>query len=222
MNVGQTPLTARACDPNWEYVGFEPNPRSWLAASELVAANGFGHCALLPVGLSDKTALASYLSNSLTDKSGSTIDDYRDPAKHTYRYKQYVSVVRGEEALHEVGVGEIGVLKVDVEGAEKEVLQGQSSVIERDRPLIIIEVLPVYEAGTPTGKVRLERQTAIENLMAQSIYCMVRVEPPAGLRPNVESGVHGDLALSNYVLCPDEKQGTMMDADVEQRFSVLV
>jgi FkbM family methyltransferase len=44
--------------------------------------------------------------------------------------------------------GRVSLIKIDVEGHEKEVLEGARHVITRDKPVIFIEILP----GTPTGE----------------------------------------------------------------------
>lgn len=220
MNVGQTLLAVRATDASWEYIGFEPNPRSWLAASELVAANGFERCTIVPVGLADRTFLTSYLSNSFTDESGSIIQDYRDPERHTYQYRQFVSVVRGEEALREAGVPKVGVVKIDVEGAEMEVIRGLESVLSRDRPLMIVEVLPVYDAATPTGKLRLGRQSVIEEILQGLGYKILRLHPPQAFNAVSGFGVHADLDLTNYLLYPAEKEQPLFSGLAERGFSV--
>jgi FkbM family methyltransferase len=68
--------------------------------------------------------------------------------------KEFVPVFHGK-ALTQFLPSKVGsILKVDVEGAELEVIEGLKSWINETRPIIIIEVLPVY---TVENKFRLQR-----------------------------------------------------------------
>jgi FkbM family methyltransferase len=53
-----------------------------------------------------------------------------------------VEVMRLDDLLNAVGVTDVGYLKIDVEGAEVDVLRGATRTIERSRPLIQFEHLP--------------------------------------------------------------------------------
>jgi len=43
--------------------------------------------------------------------------------------------------LKTIGIGKVDVIKIDVEGAEIEVLKGAKNLLESDKPILIIEVL---------------------------------------------------------------------------------
>ena len=50
----------------------------------------------------------------------------------------------GDEALTELGISLISVIKIDVEGAELQVLRGLSGTLRSARPPVIFEVLPKF------------------------------------------------------------------------------
>jgi hypothetical protein len=92
-------------------------------------------------------------------------------------------------------------MKIDVEGGELDVLNGFRRTVQRDRPLIVCEVLPVYDPTSPIGAFRLERQGRLESLFEELDYDIARVGAH-GLEPVDSFGIHGDLSLVNYVLSP--------------------
>lgn len=51
VNIGQTMLLVKNADAAWEYVGFEPNPISFVVAQQVVRANGLHDYRLVPAGL---------------------------------------------------------------------------------------------------------------------------------------------------------------------------
>jgi FkbM family methyltransferase len=215
-NIGQTMLKVKACDRNWAYCGFEPNPIAWNIAHDIALANDLEDCLLIPVGLSDTAGLLRLLSSSATDSSASLVDGFRDVTSYSYSQQQFVAVFPGTHALASIEAGPVGVIKIDVEGAELEVMRGLVPVLEKDQPMIVCEVLPVYEAATRTGEFRLARQRDLEQLLSERGYRVFRVEHPGRLRGIAAFGVHGDLSLTNYVFAPMGKLSkfvTTLDAE---------
>jgi FkbM family methyltransferase len=204
-NVGQTMLKVKACDPDWSYRGFEPNPIAWNIARDIALANDLKDCLLIPAGLSDTARLLRLQSRGATDTSASLIDGFRDSNAYHYTQEQFVAVFPGAEVLHGIETDAIGVIKIDVEGSELEVTRGLIPVLERDQPMIVCEVLPVYEAASRTGAFRLGRQRELERILLERAYRLFRVEYPAQIRGVAEFGVHGDLAMTNYVFAPSCK-----------------
>ena len=101
----------------------------------------------------------------------------------------------------------IYIIKIDIEGAELEVLKGVSSFMGTCRPFIVIEILPVYQQSNQS---RLYRQTEIETLVEQRNYKILRVKKTAeNTFERFELihtiGIHGDQNLCDYVLCPKER-----------------
>ena len=61
----------------------------------------------------------------------------------------------------------IDLIKIDVEGAELEVLESIKNLIKKHKPFIIIEILPVY---SKENKSRLDRLKKIELLIDEFSY----------------------------------------------------
>jgi FkbM family methyltransferase len=211
-NIGQTMLKVRACDRSWGYRGFEPNPIAWNIARDIALANELEDCLLLPIGLSDTAGLVRLLSTRATDTSASLVDGFRDPMTYHYSQEQIVAVFAGAEALGSVNADAVGVIKIDVEGAELEVTRGLIPVLEKDQPMIVCEVLPVYEAASRTGEFRLARQRELERILLDRGYQLFRVEYPEAIRGIAEFGVHGNLSMTNYVFAPAGKASEFVAA----------
>jgi FkbM family methyltransferase len=154
VNIGQTLVKAYSVFDNVHYIGFEPNPVCYNYSKQLIELNEFSNCAIVPIGIGAKDEVVQLLffSNDTADSSASIIKDFRD--EKTVVKKEFVPVFHGK-ALTQFLPSKVGsILKVDVEGAELEVIEGLKSWINETRPIIIIEVLPVY---TVENKFRLQR-----------------------------------------------------------------
>jgi hypothetical protein len=99
---------------------------------------------------------------------------------------------------------DVSVVKIDVEGAELDVLRGMRGTLARTRPAVICEILPVYEAGSERGQFRLGRQLAIEKMMRELGYDILRIHPDGRLEQIQAIGIHSDLAETNYLFISDD------------------
>ena len=68
-----------------------------------------------------------------------------DSAKPVGRFR----VVVGDKWLQQSGVSSIELIKIDVEGYEKPVLTGLSSILARDRPVVVVEL-----SRPPSGTIK--------------------------------------------------------------------
>lgn len=202
VNVGQTLIKLKSVNPNIEYIGFEPNPICVFYSKELIKINNFKSTSIFPVGISNEDAIysLSLYSNDDTDSAASMIENFRD--NNRVVKKEYIPCFKIDEISAKYKLPKICVLKIDVEGAEKEVLQSFEQLIKRDKPLIQIEILPVYNEKNID---RLTRQNAIETLMKNLDYSICRVlKTSDGHFKNLEEittiGIHDNLDLCEYVL----------------------
>lgn len=141
-NVGQTLAKIKLAESNRRYYGFEPNASCFAYLERLVADNGWNDVTLFPFGLSDGTEiLALQVADDLaTDGRGTFVANIRSDSVATHTKH---AVVVDFAAIDHLIEDKIALIKVDVEGAELDVLIGLHDRFTRDRPVLCIEMLPI-------------------------------------------------------------------------------
>ena len=199
VNLGQTLICAKAIDPDRPYVGFEPNLTCVSYAQEFVRLNGIRNVVLIPAALADRSGIAdlNFISASETDSCASIVPDFR-PGRTIATQKV---LMIGRDLAQTIIASKVGVIKIDVEGAEVLVLQALEDIIARDRPAIVIEILPAY---APENTARIETNTKVEDFCRRHGYALTRVTkgPRTGREEIAEIGIHDDLKRCDYVLLP--------------------
>lgn len=209
VNIGQTLLKLRSVSDQMKYIGFEPNPLCVFYTNELIKANDSlkkSDITLYPVGISTENEVLTlnlYTENEM-DSSASIIEEFRE---HEIKQKFNVPVFNTQtiDSSNDIFNG-VGIIKIDVEGAELEVLNSFNKVIERERPYILIEILPIYKED---NTFRLSRQNNIESNFKALNYSIYRIErtPQSTFShlTKIESiGVHADLNQCDYIIIPNE------------------
>lgn len=207
VNVGQTLIKLKSVNSEIEYIGFEPNPICINYVDQLIKKNHLNNIKLLPIGVSDQTEIGvlNFFYSSSTDSSASMIEDFRPEQK--INRKEYISLFRIDQIKEKVNLEAISILKIDVEGAELEVLYSFRFLIAEQHPIILIEILPAYNEK---NKFRIERQNKIQELIREADYSMYRVikqnEILMSFEEISEIGIHSDLNKCEYVMVPNIKK----------------
>lgn len=78
VNTGQTLIKLKSVNPTIEYIGFEPNPKCVFYVDELIKANQFSNCSLIPVALMQQNELLKlhFYSETATDAAASLIQKF--------------------------------------------------------------------------------------------------------------------------------------------------
>jgi len=202
INLGQTMIKVRAVDPRRVYVGFEPNPACIFYLLQLIERNQWGEqTTILPVGLSNENSVKTLtlFGQSLADPGASVVAGIRGEKPGSR--KIHVPVFSYAALSPCLPAGRTAVIKIDVEGAELEVLEGLREVIQRDGPVLIFELLPVH---SETNLLRWGRQQKILAILRQLEYSLFRIQKTqadhfAGLLPLQEVGVVTNPLDQNYV-----------------------
>jgi FkbM family methyltransferase len=139
-NIGRTLLDFYAAGGRGRYIGFEPNPASFVSLYSLVEENKFDKCLILPLGLSDRTMVVNLHSaiGIPTDGSASIMPDHR-PTKRSMQTP--VTCCRFDDLRAYLGLISIALMKIDVEGAELAVLHGMEKSLRELRTPILCEIL---------------------------------------------------------------------------------
>ncbi|MFC1512246.1 FkbM family methyltransferase [Candidatus Latescibacterota bacterium] len=207
VNLGQTLVKVKALDKNREYIGFEPNPACVYYLQCLIKENIFENCTLFPVGLFTKDCVLylDLFSDNLNGSGASLIKNFRPD--HKIYSRIFVPVFQFDSLALLMSSKCVGIVKIDVEGAELEVVKSLLNLIRRDKPIILIEVLPVY---SDENVFRINRQGELEQIFADNGYSILRVEKTSantysGLRHIEKIGIHSNLNQCDYVIVPNDK-----------------
>jgi len=208
VNLGQTLIKVKSIDKAISYVGFEPNPLCVFYVGRMIKVNAFPNTEIYPVGVSEKSEVLklNLYSDADHDSSASIISEFR--ASSYIKKSINVPVFN----IEELDLGKMDVVKIDVEGAELEVLNGLKNQLSNDKPNILIEILPVY---SNSNKERLDRQNSIEALMSKYGYSMFRIKKNkedqyAGIEKIQSLGIHSDLQQCDYIFSPNEKENEVI------------
>lgn len=198
VNVGQTLLKVFSLNNKQHYIGFEPNASCLHYLYQLMEKNNFSTVTIMPVALADKTEMLNLqlYYNDATDSSASIVEGFRP---------QQIASVRKVPAIGKDDLqfdSSVGMIKIDVEGAELNVIKSLEAIVAKDRPLILCEILPVYSIE---NTFRLDRQKQIEEILKQNSFGMARITPSGGGEFVSEIGVHSDIERSNYIFYPLER-----------------
>lgn len=213
VNLGQTLIKVKGIELNREYIGFEPNPTCVFYVKELIKENKFENCTILPVGLftEDNVLSLECINNTEVDSAASLIKNFRHSI---IQHRIPVPVFRFQTIANILNIDKISIVKIDVEGAELEVVKSLYSVFKDYRPIVILEVLPVY---SNEKKMRKKRQEELEQIFSELNYFFFRVEKSAsnayiGLKKISEIGIHSDLEQCDYVVIPNELEAQLVSA----------
>tara|TARA_B100001093_G_scaffold481489_1_gene512275 strand:+ start:980 stop:1813 length:834 start_codon:yes stop_codon:yes gene_type:complete len=204
-NLGQTLIKLKTLDSSWHYVGFEPNPTCVYYIQELIKKNSFSKTTIFPVGLFlENTILELETFGNDADPLGSIIPNFRKSRPNSS--KKWVPLFSSSAIEEKIPVSNVDIVKIDAEGAEFEVLQTLKSLIVDKRPVVLIEILPVYKKENSS---RFISQKKIEALFKEIDYSIFRINKKNGEFDGFaqinEIGIHGELNMCDYLVCPTEK-----------------
>lgn len=205
VNIGQTLIKAFTIFNDVKYIGFEPNPSCLNYSKNLIEINGFSNCSLIPIGIGEKTEIAKLLffSDDKLDPSATIIQGFRDEG--TVVKKEFIPVFKGSTLSNILPTDLGSILKIDVEGAELEVIEGFNSWINATRPIILTELLPVYSVE---NTFRLERQKLLNSHLKNVNYVITRIvknNNQVTLLKLNEFDINDKIENSDYIFIPVEK-----------------
>jgi FkbM family methyltransferase len=204
VNLGQTLLKVKTLRPSTRYVGFEPNPVCVAYVRRLVTANHLQDVVIAPFGLSDHASPLPLFTRQDDDTdSSATVVPGLFKAQDSWTQTP-VAVVRGDDALSSLQVGAVSVIKIDVEGAELEVIKGLADTLARYRPAVLCEVLPTYSGTDGRRAFRQPRIEALTAILRNLGYQLFRLMPSGEVIRLTTIEPHSDPTLTNYAFVSSE------------------
>lgn len=139
-NTGYVSLCLALGDPRVRVEAFEPVPRVFAQLEANRALNSAGNLICHQLALSDQAgAVEFYIPNEPVPVMASMLSTWRPDAERVVVEATTLDQVIAARA----DVWPVQLIKIDTEGTEDRVLNGAETVIARDRPFVVCEVLPV-------------------------------------------------------------------------------
>jgi len=220
-NTGQMLTVLLFANREIPYIGFEPSLPCCSYIESLIQANKLTNHTIYPYGLSDSFTSLNLMFNGECDVCASTTPSFRPD--NFFSYKKKILLVSGDDVLLKLTNEPIGIVKIDVEGSELEVIKGIIGTINRYRPAILFEVLPYkhLEGESQIFKgisnderatiiaTRKQRIAALEEKLAELNYIYYRLEDDGKLLPvqSIDSDGPKQTHEMNFLaICADEKE----------------
>lgn len=223
-NVGQTLLDLHLVHPKTDYVGFEPNCACASYLKELIQINSIQNCQIVPVGLADRVMCMPLFrhKDALTDSCGSIISDLRPSLKFDV---DIVPCFKFDDVRQSLDLGEIGFVKIDVEGAELETLTGMEMSVRECQPIILCEVLFTDSKADLSAKV--QRNAKLRQLLTSMRYKVLQLVKSADTTHIVNvnkiqefPSAHWSLdnkELCDYLFIPEDKETYILNSLLAKR-----
>lgn len=157
VNLGQSLIKLKTAKKSSKYIGFEPNTACFEYVQDLITYNSFTDCLLHQKALFETDTTLELQLDYNYDSRASVIENQRPGMM-----KNSVTV-EGIAFDRHFNDEKIGIIKIDVEGAELEVLKGMQKTLYEQRPVIICEILDSY--SDDVHKFTADRAAEVFNLL---------------------------------------------------------
>lgn len=179
--------------PGANVYAFEPSPRQRMMLRRNVARNGFGHrVQIQPYALWNRECRMEFRTHG-------AIGALKATGEHIAKmpFAEEVQAMSLDCWAEREKIGRIDLIKMDVEGAEIEVLEGSRDLLERDRPVLLVQAYHLRGGQRTFGE--------CSALLAEQGYCCVEAglgssgllhaeHRSCGGRSRKPHGVHGGEA----------------------------
>lgn len=206
VNVGQSLLRVKTQLQDAKYIGFEPNPACVFYTDILIKMNNFNDCIVLNTALSDKPQKLILEKTFIDDVRASTISELRPG--HLKEIAHVTSFDYDTLFIEE----RCAFIKIDVEGAELDVIKGMRQSILKYKPIIACEILDSHSAESLEFTQR--RANEIVNLILSMNYKIVRFLTKDNALNGIEvidnivikQWTRESLFANDYLFYPEEEE----------------
>ena len=175
---------------------FEPNPKLWHKFENNMSLNESLNVTLHQCGLANEDAEIPFYNIDNGNEGLGTFSDI-EQYDQSLEMTGNLRVVRGDDFLRTIDIGQVDAVKIDVQGFEGEVLLGLQETIRATRPVVWLEL------GAAT-KMDLSSFDKVEEFfpypirlfqLEHSLRLMIR-------RINLKEFGAGELPIGDYIVCP--------------------
>ena len=166
-------LASRAVGPEGRVVSFEPSRRECARLVGHLERNSLANVETHRVALGNRNGTADLRVAALSHGGMSTLEESFAHSSVSEAYTEAVPIRRLDDVVAERAIHAVHVMKIDVEGAEWDVIDGARETLLRDRPSLIVEI------GDASDPARLQRRTASEVFLRSLGYVFVAIDAEA-------------------------------------------
>ncbi|NES66830.1 MAG: FkbM family methyltransferase [Okeania sp. SIO2D1] len=139
-NVGFfSTIAGKLVNDSGQVYAFEPAPANLYAIKHNIQLNGFSNTEVLEKAVSQKSGKGELL---LGNYSGSHTLSTTDKSSNHKKYHSRISVdiISIDDLIEQQAIKPPSVVKIDVEGAELDVIEGMCQTIQKFKPVLIYEI----------------------------------------------------------------------------------
>ncbi len=136
-NNGYYSLIVSALNKDCNVFAFEPSPINIEWCRRNIVANGFSNCRLIPMAVSNYTGITRLFGYD-QDSRPTIFDNGHNTDRQTFIE---VDVITIDDFIEKENLTNVDLVKIDVELAEPEVLEGMKKCMKTHSPILICEVL---------------------------------------------------------------------------------
>lgn len=125
-------LSAKIMNDKGKILSFEPSPENCYWIKESIAANGYKSIKLFQIALFNKNGEMKLF---MSEKSG-----HHSLVRNKGLGSINVPTMKLDDIITEQKIGKIDLIKIDVEGAEIQVLEGSFKLLAQQSPKLLIDI----------------------------------------------------------------------------------
>jgi len=134
-------FASRRVGPAGKVFAFEPSPREYDRLIKNISLNRLTNVVPLQTAASDRAGTATLRIAGFGHEGQNTLGNFS--YEITGKGTEHVSITTLDEVVRASRIEQVDVIKMDVEGGELTALRGGAALIERFRPLILLELLEI-------------------------------------------------------------------------------
>lgn len=216
-NVGAYLIQLKASSPECTYVGFEPNPACYYYLHELLVQNDFEPATVFPLALSDRQEVRRLYIREHGDKMGSFDPDHRWEVGRPRSLDLLTEM--GDDIVSKSATEPVVFVKIDVEGAEMEVLNGLEATLTTQHPIVVCEIATEGRSETATAE-RGKRLKQIFSFMANLRYVFIALTSEGVIEECVSPEDIDNTQHIDRLLVPEKSRDevlSMLRAELESQ-----